>query len=144
MKTKTGDVGCPRCGARPGEHCFKQPFYDLKHRKSYHQERTKASKHAPAYSVALKEAMAANDRLIEQIRIATPALHPAERPHRHRETPSERQHALDLSLVTAEAALCLCASLHPQGCPPRLHRSSALIDEAVRLLADARRTIRRR
>ena len=60
-------------------------------------------------------------------------------PHRHREPTQQQVSALSAAIDTASAATLLCASLHPQGCPPHLQRLTSALDEAHSLLCEAQR-----
>jgi len=60
-------------------------------------------------------------------------------PHRHREPTQQQVAALSAAIDTASAATTLCASLHPQGCPPHLQHLTLALDEAHMLLCEAQR-----
>ena len=82
----------------------------------------------------------ATTALAEKIRKSQKMMGPSKSvPHRHREPTQEQITALAAAIDAAAAATELCASLHPQGCPPNLQFLTAHLDEACMLLHEAQR-----
>ena len=143
---KTSEVTCPKCGADPSAKCFKdgQRLGAQTRRSKYHAERRDAAQSPPKYDEAIAASVKATEELARRVRRSTPSVGPSSHGHRHREPTQVQLAALDAALDTADAALQLCASLHPQGCPPQLQCVSSLLDEAVASLGDARRYVQYR
>jgi len=99
------------------------------------------------YTQAIVTASAAIELLAKKIakyEAAQPSRSHFKFPSGHREPTPEQIYALEAALDVAVSAAHLCASMHPQGCPPGLQMVSEAIDEGLRNLSEALRYTRQR